>query len=1523
MNKDQITINKDQLTKKKEKRGMRKGIVFMISLFSVLFSLFFVMACNNPFWTLDTKLKGTITISPTQPKAGDTITITYTPGTGEPAFPGGYKIEIFKDTPPPGSLVSTTLPFMPTEPGPYTIKITDPVTGKVIEETFTVIAPGELTGTITLSPTPPESGDPVTVTYVPGTGEPAFPGEYQIEWFKESPPPAGNFVSESKANPFTPSDPGTYKVRVLDPATGKIIEQIVIINDPPLPNLTGDVGITGTGKTGDPLTGTYSGTESPVTYKWYREAPPPAAFVTSSNPFTPTVPGTYVVVTTVPGYNPKVSDPIIVEAPTELTGIIGISPTTPSTGLPVDIIYIPGPGEPANFPGGYLIEVIKDDPPPGSLVSTTVPFTPEDPGTYTIKITDPVTGKIIEETFTVDPAVLDELTGTINLSPVIPEKGTPVTVTYVPDAGEPAFPGTYEIEWFKESPPPSGSVSKANPFTPADPGTYKVRVSDPATGKVIEKVVVINDPLIPDLTGDVGITGTGKTGDPLKGTYSGTESPVTYEWYREAPPPATLVSKANPFTPTEPGTYVLIVTVDGYNPIVSDPITVTDTVAHTVNFVNVGGPSFSGQPAFNPQIITAGNTVANPGTPSASFQPANPLDTPTAGLWTPLEISFDGWYIQATDEKVDSFPLTITENTTLEARWIVPAQVPVTDVPVNNVNAAFSYISDAERLLGEKYVLYLSDNVNLTSGVQLTRNSELTIIGIGATRTITSTGVTGASTVIGFGNATNNPVGSNLIFGNNITLQGRTGGMASPLISISNGSSVTMLTGSRITGNTSDAPSVSVGVNTPPTTGTLNMKGGTIDGNTISGPTAAVRVLAGSTLDLTHTSLYTAIFSNSTNVNAPAGTIIIPGNARVQGGTVGTPTVSGTPTESSITVSALTVTFGLISGQTQDVEYAISLSDDGAGFIGSPAWGASTTFNGLSASTTYYVYARAAAQTGASAIHAAGQHQVSVGIATAAGVITPTAGNLYRGSPGNLTAHLMAVTTDAELNTAFTTHINSGTGEYTLYLGTNLNNTAQRTFAANQKLTIIGLGGERTIEHTVNNTRLFHLNGDTNTSLTLGDGVTLKGYNGSTTHLLHVEENGNLIMLDGSTITGHSTSHLAGGTVLIQGGSTFRMEGGTITGNNCTSSTPNASGGVWINTASFIMNGGSITNNRNTNRDWDRDMLISTIDAGPFNLSGSATIGHISLFADATNNTIINTTGAFTGSITHLYLTSGTSSLDTVKSNWNNKPVITGTNIAQVIAGIGGTSFFVGNTGTTESIAATHYIDTDGVLKASACTHNWNWIITTPPNFGTSTDGVETRTCTVCAETDGTRVYPILALGGTGPAGGKIIYIDTTGFEVTSTTAAFTTYTAYYLEAAPENAVGGTGMETTMRWTTRTTDPYPDLSATGLGIGSGRNNTALIIAAEKAAYPDDPYIYAALACDNYSHADFSDWFMPSRDELNQFYLRRGDFDLTTGNFWSSSQNTGTGAWGHVFSSNYQGYFIKNSGGVTVRPIRAF
>jgi len=226
-----------------------------------------------------------------------------------------------------------------------------------------------------------------------------------------------------------------------------------------------------------------------------------------------------------------------------------------------------------------------------------------------------------------------------------------------------------------------------------------------------------------------------------------------------------------------------------------------------------------------------------------------------------------------------------------------------------------------------------------------------------------------------------------------------------------------------------------------------------------------------------------------------------------------------------------------------------------------------------------------------------------------------------------------------------------------------------------------------------------------------------------------------------------------------------------------------------------------------------------------------------------------------------------------------------------------------------------------GIIIQAMLGHNWNWIITTQPNFGTNTPGVETKTCKKCVETDGTRGYPIFTLGETGPAGGKIIYRAPGGFLMTDDGSI-----AYYLEAAPEN------IATMLRWSTLTFTEFEasgynpslwiDIPGTGIAIGTGRKNTSLILALDLTAP-------AALECVNYfaeGYESFNDWFLPSREELNELYRRRDDFDLSSGIFWSSSQfSFPNDVWTQFFDDGWNGYQLnaRKTSTFNVRAIRAF
>jgi uncharacterized repeat protein (TIGR02543 family) len=168
------------------------------------------------------------------------------------------------------------------------------------------------------------------------------------------------------------------------------------------------------------------------------------------------------------------------------------------------------------------------------------------------------------------------------------------------------------------------------------------------------------------------------------------------------------------------------------------------------------------------------------------------------------------------------------------------------------------------------------------------------------------------------------------------------------------------------------------------------------------------------------------------------------------------------------------------------------------------------------------------------------------------------------------------------------------------------------------------------------------------------------------------------------------------------------------------------------------------------------------------------------------------------------------------------------------------------------------------------------------------------------------------ALGDTGPGGGKIFYVSSAGFTYYQTASDTVGVTAHYLEAAPADS----GMKA---WaSSEYTASY--ISNMGTALGTGRKNTLLILATDSAAP-------AALACKNLTTGGKSDWFLPSKDELNQLYTNRsyvGNLDTSSvsGYYLSSSQNDNNHSWYQNFFSGPQEPDFKYLS-FKVRAVRAF
>ena len=111
--------------------------------------------------------------------------------------------------------------------------------------------------------------------------------------------------------------------------------------------------------------------------------------------------------------------------------------------------------------------------------------------------------------------------------------------------------------------------------------------------------------------------------------------------------------------------------------------------------------------------------------------------------------------------------------------------------------------------------------------------------------------------------------------------------------------------------------------------------------------------------------------------------------------------------------------------------------------------------------------------------------------------------------------------------------------------------------------------------------------------------------------------------------------------------------------------------------------------------------------------------------------------------------------------------------------------------------------------------------------------------------------------------------------------------------------------------------------ASGTAIGTGKSNTDLIVAVQGAAQGPE-YGYAALLCYDYETGGYSDWFLPSKDELNELYKNRvaiGGFD---NDYYVSSSEVGkSGVWCQEFQNNGEQDAYTKTGYYRVRAVRYF
>lgn len=180
----------------------------------------------------------------------------------------------------------------------------------------------------------------------------------------------------------------------------------------------------------------------------------------------------------------------------------------------------------------------------------------------------------------------------------------------------------------------------------------------------------------------------------------------------------------------------------------------------------------------------------------------------------------------------------------------------------------------------------------------------------------------------------------------------------------------------------------------------------------------------------------------------------------------------------------------------------------------------------------------------------------------------------------------------------------------------------------------------------------------------------------------------------------------------------------------------------------------------------------------------------------------------------------------------------------------------------------------------------------------------------------------VYAAGDTGPGGGTVFAVFATPFACGPTLAS----TCTYLEAAPDAWSGGG--DPAGNWS----DGTGVMVGTSIALGHGHRNTLAALAQDRSAGS------AVTMAQRYDGGGLSDWFLPSKQELNELceYARNqatGDIGVLCNNtgtlragfadtmYWSSSEYSDAVTWRQKFSHGNPGV----SGDATshrVRPVRA-
>ena len=185
--------------------------------------------------------------------------------------------------------------------------------------------------------------------------------------------------------------------------------------------------------------------------------------------------------------------------------------------------------------------------------------------------------------------------------------------------------------------------------------------------------------------------------------------------------------------------------------------------------------------------------------------------------------------------------------------------------------------------------------------------------------------------------------------------------------------------------------------------------------------------------------------------------------------------------------------------------------------------------------------------------------------------------------------------------------------------------------------------------------------------------------------------------------------------------------------------------------------------------------------------------------------------------------------------------------------------------------------------------------------------GTTSPTCSfnMTGDASVTANYAGLAVG-VSYQGGKIAYIFQSG-------------DPDYVAGQTHGLIAATVNQADSMWATYAKNTVSVPGGTGTAIGTGSANTVNIL-------NQNGWGYTGIAADSarsYAGGGYSDWYLPSKNELNQLYQIKNQISMPSNlYYWSSSQNDANSAWYQDFQYGSFNIYNKNNH-CSVRAIRKF